>query len=408
LAEPAGPTAAENAAVDEDVGVSAQAQTFDGDAWGDDTARLAAGPLTFRVALQTRYRHTFAEASRDTRPGFALREDVLARDGDGFKLQRFLLRMAITPKRWLSFKGTLDFAKLTGSDVSNVVKQALATLRPVPKHVEINAGVFKIPYSILELDPVSAYELTEFGDSNELINDLGFAGRDVGLTVMLAPLSKPKLLRVVLGAFRGHAKDEHASPLGTVAARVESKPWIKGLRFGATVVGMPWARDYKQPFETSSKDVLPVPPDPLYPREQRWDSGKAYGADISYTRKRFSVRIEGLLGDRVDVDQRYGARSFSAIWGLVAYRFKIAKLGVMPAARVELMDADREHDAGGRTLLSLALNVLYKQNVRFVVDVTRTEVQGNSPVLEQPLPLPYYPYMALDDTRMTAQLQVEL
>jgi hypothetical protein len=46
--------------------------------------------------------------------------------------------------------------------------------------------------------------------------------------------------------------------------------------------------------------------------------------------------------------------------------------------------------------------------VRFVIDVTHTAVQGDTPVLDQPLPLPYYPYLALDSTRLTAQLQLEL
>lgn len=392
----------------EDVmGVSPQASSFDGDAWGDDDSQLRAGPLTFRLALQTRYRETWASASRSTMPTVALRENVLAEDGDGFELGRFLLRMAVTPKPWLSFKGTLDFAKLR-DNVENVVKQAIATLRPIPKRIEVSAGIFKIPYSILELDPVAQYELTDFGDSNELINDMGFAGRDVGVAVMLAPLPKPKWGRVVLSAFHGHAKDEHSSPVGVMAARVESKPWIKGLRFGASIVGMPSSQNYKQPFETSSKDVLPDPPDPLYPRAKRWDSGKAYGADISYSRQRFTVRVEGLLGDRVDIDNRYGARSYSAIWGLVAYRFKVGKIGLMPAARIEFMDADNEHDTGGRRLLSFGLNVLYKQSVRFILDVARTDVQDNSAVLDQPKPLPYNPYMALDNTRVTGQLQLEL
>jgi hypothetical protein len=319
-----------------------------------------------------------------------------------------LMRMAVTPKPWLSFKGTLDFAKLRGSNVSDVIKQALATLRPYEKRLEIYAGVFKIAYSILELDPVAQYELTDFGDANELINNMGFAGRDVGVAVMFAPLPKPKWMRVVLGTFRGRAENEHSSPFGVMAARVESKPWVKGFRIGASVVGMPSAVSYKQPFETSSKDVLPNPPDPLYPRELRWDSGVAYGADISYTRKRFSIRMEGLLGDRVDVDQRYNARSYGAVWALVAYRFKVGPIGLMPAARIEFMDADREHDTGGRRIVSFGLNVLYKRSVRFVLDVSHTEVQDNTAVIEQPQPLPYMPYMALDNTRVTGQLQIEL
>jgi hypothetical protein len=308
----------------------------------------------------------------------------------------------------MTFKGTLDFAKLRGSDVSGVVKQAIATLRPVEKRLEVYAGVFKIPYSILELDPVAEYELTDFGDTNELVNDMGFAGRDVGLAVMFAPLPKPKWARLIVGTWRGHAKDENSSPLGVLAARVESKPWMKGFRIGASVVGMPSSQSYKQPFETSSKDVLPDPPNDMYTREQRWASGKAYAADISYSRRRFSVRVEGLLGDRVDVDQRYGARSYSSLWALVAYRFKVGKIGIMPAGRFEVMDADREHDSGGRRIYSFGVNLLYKRSVRFVLDVSHTDVDDDTPVIEQPKPLPGIPYIALDNTRVTGQLQLEL
>jgi hypothetical protein len=395
---------------DDVIGVSTQSQGFDGDPWGDDGSQMAAGPLTFRLALQTRYRETFPVASGNMEEAFVVREDVLAQDGDGFRLQRFLMRMAVTPALtpWLSFKGTLDFAKLRGSNVSNVVKQALATLRPWEKRIEIYVGVFKIAYSILELDPVSRYELTDLGDANELINNMGFAGRDVGVAVMFAPLPKPKWARIVLGTFRGRAEHEQSSPFGVMAARIESKPFGKALRFGASMVGMPSAVSYKQPFETSSRDVLPQAPNSRYPRELRWDSGKAYGVDISYSRKRFSIRVEGLLGDRVDVDQRYNARSYSAVWGLVAYRFKIGPIGLMPAARVEFMDADREHDTGGRRIVSFGLNVLYKRSVRFVFDVSHTDVQDNTSVIEQPRPLPYTPYIALDNTRVTGQLQLEL
>ena len=368
---------------------------------------MTAGPLSFRVLLQTRYEHTFAEASRNPAPGYALREDVLVRDGDGYSLQRLFFRMAANPLPWVEFKTILDFAKLRGSDVSNVLKQAYITLKPLPDHVEIAAGVFKLPYSILELDPVARFELANLGDVDDVIKNLGFGGRDVGVEVMVAPLAKARHLRLLLGAFRGHAKDENASPVGAIGGRVESKPW-KALRIGVSMVGMPASYTYKQPFETSSKDMLPMAADPMYQYAQNWGAGKAYGADISYTRKRFTVRVEGLLGDRVDIDRRYNARSFGALWALAAYRFKVGPIGIMPAIRGELLDMDREHESGGRLQLSAALNVLYKRSARFVLDVTRSDVQRNTTVVEQPRPLAANPYLDLDNTRVTAQLQLEL
>jgi hypothetical protein len=401
------PPASDVAAVSEaSPGEAPVGQSFEGDAWGDEPASLVAGPMSLRVLLQTRYRHTFAANSSNTRPGYALREDVLVRDGDGFGLERFFLRIAADPTPLLGFKAILDFSKLRGSDVSNVLKQAYATLRPLPDHIEIAAGIFKLPFSILELDPVARYELSSLGDADDVIKNLGFAGRDVGVEIMLAPLPKPKLLRLMLGAFRGHAKDEHASPVGALGARVESKPW-KGLRVGIDVVGMPQGASYKQPFETSNKDVLPMPPDPLYPREQRFDSGKAYSADVTFSRFRLTLRAEGMLGDRVDIDRRYGARSFWAAWAVVAYRFRAGPVRLMPAARIEWLDVDREHAVGRRRLLSLGLNVLFTKTIRLLVDVTHTDVEGNTPVVEQPLPLAVFPYLELDNTRVVAQLQLE-
>jgi len=41
-------------------------------------------------------------------------------------------------------------------------------------------------------------------------------------------------------------------------------------------------------------------------------------------------------------------------------------------------------------------------------DVTRTDVESGSPVLEQPLPLPPFPYFELSNTRVVGQVQVEI
>jgi hypothetical protein len=378
-----------------------------GDAWGDDMPGLEAGPLTFHLLLQPRYAHTFADASANPRPGYALREDVLLRDGDGWSLQRFFFRIGADPEPWVGFKAILDFAKLRGSNVSNVLKQAYARLRPLPRHVEIAAGIFKLPFSILELDPVAKYELSDLGDGDNFIKDLGFAGRDIGAEVMVAPLTKPKRLRISLGAFRGHAQDEHASPLGAIGFRIESKPW-KWLRIGADVVGMPSGATYKQPFETSGKDVLPMPPDPLFPREKRWAAGKAYSADVSFSKYHVRVRAEGMLGDRVDVDTRYGARSFMAGWVLVGYKFRVGAIALMPAARAEWLDTDREHSVGRRRELTLGCNIFFSKTVQLVIDFTRTDVENGTPVIEQPLPLPAVPYLDLDHERVTAQLQLQI
>jgi hypothetical protein len=403
-AEPAAVGTPETTAVEPET----SSHDFEGDPFGDATPpELVAGPISLRVLLQTRYGHTFAAGSSNPGPGYALREDNLVHAGDGFDLQRFFFRIAADPTPQLGFKAILDFAKFDGGSVSSVLKQAYGTVAPIPRHVEIAAGIFKLPFSILELDPIARYELSTLGDADDFIKNLGFGGRDVGVEVMIAPLPKPKLLRVMLGAFRGHASDEHASPVGAIGARVESKP-IKGLRVGVDVVGMPHGADYKRPFDTSNKDVLPMAPDPLYPREQRFAAGKAYSADVTFSRWHTTLRVEGMLGDRVDIDTRYDARRFWAVWGIAAYRFRVGPIHLMPAARVEWLDGDRDHAGGLRRELALGLNVLFSKRIRLLFDVANTSVQSNTPVVQQPSPLAANPYLDLSNTRVVAQLQLSI
>jgi hypothetical protein len=382
-----------------------QRESFTGDPFGDAPSGSSLGPLSFRALLQLRYRQTSARPSKNPRPGYAVREDALATDGDGFELQRLFLRLAAEPTPKLGFKTILDFSKL--SNPENVLKQAYVSVRPVPKRVELAIGLLKLPYSTMELDPIARYELSDLGHSDDLIKNLGFGGRDLGAELMVAPLAKPKLLRLSLGAFGGHAKDEHASPLGAIGARLETKP-LKGLRLGIDAVGMPTSHDYLRPLDTSSKDVLPSPSDPLYPREQRWAAGKAYSADVTYDRHHLMLRGEALLGDRVDVEQRYGARSFWATWLLCAYDFHVGWLRFTPVLRAEWLDTDREHDVGRRRALSAGLSFPYEERLRLLFDVTRTDVQHGSAVIESPKPLPAVPYFERDSTRVSAQLQLEL
>jgi hypothetical protein len=83
-------------------------------------------------------------------------------------------------------------------------------------------------------------------------------------------------------------------------------------------------------------------------------------------------------------------------------------LTLYPAARVEWLDADREHQGGLWRTLSGSLTFLFLERVRVLLDVTRTDVAKYTPLLDQPRPLQIPPYLALDATRVTAQLQLEL
>jgi hypothetical protein len=225
---------------------------------------------------------------------------------------------------------------------------------------------------------------------------------------MGAPLRKAKRMRVSLGAFRGHAKDEHDLPAGAVSGRVEIKP-SKSLRLGLDTVYHVRAITFNRPFETSSKETLPNPPDPLYPAQKRWDRGGAYGFDARFKKKGFMARGEFVYGDRVDIDRRYGANRFWSAWGIFAYAFDVStQIKLMPALRAEWLDTDFGHGKGIIRTLSGSFTCIAWSRVRFLIDVTHTGVQANTPVLNQPKPLQATPFLALSNTRLSAQLQLEL
>jgi hypothetical protein len=377
-----------------------------GDPWGDVASD---GLISIRALFQGRYISTFAKKSRSERESYRVREDYQVQQNDGYSLNRVFMRIGADPSKYVGFKAVLDFSELIDGDPEDVLKQAYVTLRPLPQKLELVIGLFKLPFSVLELDASSRYEFADFGQTNRLNGDLGYAGRDTGVQLLWSPLRKAKRLRVSLGVFRGHMHDEHDSPAGVAAGRIETKP-DKHWRIGASFVQHTKAVTYNRPFNTSDKDELPNPPDPLYPAQKRWAAGHAMSADLRYKKKGLMLRGEAQLGDRIDIDGRYGAKTFWAAWGMAAYRVDVTDtVRLLPAVRFEWLDADYQHkDRGVQQQLSVALNVLFWERARFVLDMTRIDVQSGTILINQPKPLLTDPFLALDHVRVTGQLQLEL
>lgn len=381
-------------------------ESFVGDSFGNTPGGIQVGPLGIRFLMQTRWTHTYASPSNNTRVSYREIENEEVRSQDGLDLQRMFLRFAVDASKYLELKTIVDIAELVHDNVDNVVKQAYVTVKPIPKHVEITAGLFKLPFSMLELDPIAQWRVADTGQADDLVKDLGFAGKDIGVELMVAPLSKPKRLRFALGAFRGHAHDSKAA-IGALGARVESQP-IKGLRFGVDWVAQPQTIVDKNATETSNKDIVPFPADPQYPRAVTWRKGQAFSADARYQKHHLTLMVEGMIGDRVDSDLTYGAKGFYAVWALAGYRFRVGDMHLMPAVRAEWLDTDRTHPIGLRRELTFAVNLDITRSLRFVIDVTRTDVQSFTPLTDQPKPWPQVPYYELDNTRVIAQLQAVL
>ncbi len=395
-----------------------------GDPFGTEPGGFQAGGLSFRFLLQTRYSQAWADdstnpyvASAAPSDAWAFRENYLAHHGDGWTLNRFFMRLAATPTVHLGFKAIVDFAELLHDNAASAVKQAYVEVKPIPRRLEITAGAFKIPFSTMELDPIASYEAASLGPTDDLLKDLGFAGRDVGAQVRVAPLSKRKLLQLYFGVFRGNAVDENASPTGTIAGRIESRP-LKFLTVGASFADKPVTQLYERPFTISRSKVIPRPDlGSTNPYAKHLGAGKAAEVDLALKLGGLSVRGEGLMGDRVDLDTRYGAQRWWAAWGLAAFRFSAGPIDLMPVARVEWLDGDRDRsDSGQRLSMTAGLNFLFTDGIRLLLDVSRTNVQAGSPLLSQPKPLPVptadatgwvdHPYRDLGNTKVTVQLQV--
>ena len=204
-----------------------------GEAWKSPSAMLDGLGLSFRLLLQTRYRHTFGADSENADELYRIPENTLARDDDGWDINRAFIGISAAPSKYLRLKMVFDLAELRHDKIRKVPKQVYAELRPIPKKLAFLVGILKLPYSTEELDSTARYELTSLGEANALVSDLGFAGRDIGAEVVVSPLAKPRHLKLMAGTFRGQANDENSSPIGAVAARAQSEP-LKGLRFGTS------------------------------------------------------------------------------------------------------------------------------------------------------------------------------
>jgi hypothetical protein len=335
-----------------------------------------------------------------------------ARENDGARLNRVFLRTIVQPTEQLRFRLLLDFAELIRGNTRRTLKLAFGELE-LHDRVLLTAGLFKIPFSLLELLPIAEWELAEVGPIDSFIKDQGFAGRDVGVMLDIAPLQKKRWLHLFLGAFQNEAvgPQEGRGP-GMFAARAVTRP-IKRLRIGIDAAWRPTpVYDYWVDYRVT---------DAQNERYMILDKGAAYTADVQFKYKKFDFRGEVLYGDRTQADRppiggggqrplrarirRGDARTFAGAWGLATYRVPFMGMTLIPAARAEWMDTSLEEDTGIRKYYSAAVNLDVNQFVRFVVDVSHMDVQPGTLSLSRAAP---FPFLDVDATIVVAQLQLKL
>lgn len=358
------------------------------------------GMYTLRTLIQTRLTQTAPDMAalsakiraEEPQLASAVEEQSInaARDNDGLRLERVFLRATATPTQAFSVKLLVDFGELVRKNQKKALKLAFGEFRPT-KAITVTVGLFKIPFSLLELLPIAEFELANVGPTDDLIKDLGFGGRDIGAMVEVAPLKKKKWLELQGGIFQGDSVGpQHYSVPGILAFRADSRP-IPKLRLGADCAT-------RVHSVTDRADVLSAP-------YEKYSTGTACSADVTLAYKKFGLRAEWMTGVRTDTPEHPGGnvRNFMAAWAIASYRFKLRnKLALLPAFRFEWLDEDESHDTGIITSISGGMALEFFTSTRLLFDLTRQNVQVGTRYRSDP------PFYRPSTTTGVVQMQIVL
>lgn len=315
-----------------------------------------------KVLVETEY----PETSVATETLRAIRDT--ARESDGLALRRASLLLNIEPYDRFRIVFDFDAAQMIDEEnLSHGVRETFVEARPI-EPATARAGIFDVPFTLLELESLPSFEFAEEPRTHELVEHLGFAGREVGASLDLAPLPESDRLEISAGVFQGAAvgAQEYRAP-GLLAGRLEAEP-IEALRVGGSISWRPW------PVDAWWEE--------LRFRYQERRAGVAYSAHAELLLEQLTVRTEIVAGDRTDNDveaplllRRGEARTFVGAWGMAAVRLPVAQVVLIPAGRAEWLDVDRESDVGALLRLSVGLNVDLSERVRTLVELSRQYVQ---------------------------------
>ena len=362
---------------DEDWGDSMQGDIVD----DEQEPELASRGMRFRWLFQTRYTETYQPYNDTSHYDLST--------ADGYRVQRVFMRATAKPRSWLRSKLLIDFADIAHKTGAKALKLAYAEIKLHPR-VIATVGLFKRTYSLTELTAISKFELADVGPIDDLIKDAELGGRDIGAMMRIDPLAKRRFLSIYFAAMSGAEFGDDARADGILTGRITTAP-IKHLTFGIDGV-------YRRKGQQVPPGFIPTV-----------GAGKAMSADVMYVGKRLAARGEWLWGDRTDENHRGddlmgngGARTFMGAWGIVGYKIPVDKLAVIPAARLEWLDADREHPIGRRLYISGAITVMDKADqVRMLLDVSRQQVQAGTIPIGQSLGL-------LDQSATIVNVQVQI
>lgn len=274
-------------------------------------------------------------------------------------LRRVRLQATVKVNEWVTAKIQPEYA---GSRVS--VRDAFVRFAFDPAF-NLVAGQANRPFGTITPTSSSLLPTIDRGlrirglpDAREhynLISDLGYSNRDVGLQVTGAPEWAPLGLSYAVGMFNGPAREEAGERNSyQFAARVAARP-VDPLR-----VGVSWSRrDFMVPA------VVGAGP-PLLRRGHAWAVDAEYG--------RYAPGLH-LLGEAAfgDLDPGTGAE-FRSAQGWVGYRTGALGpmlTGIEPVVRVSYGSVDGESarmPVTGGTLFTPGVNLYFGPQSRIMID----------------------------------------
>ena len=241
--------------------------------------------LSFRLLMQARFADEWPLSQPRDNSIEGERDVANATESDGWRMNRLFLRAIAKPRKWVQGRLLLDFAELRWGSRRGTVKLAYLVLKPLPR-TRITVGLFKRPFSLLELLPIADFEFADVGPTDEVIKELGFGGRDMGAMVQVEPLAIKRWLNLSAGMFAGDGEGQLSRRPSVCCRRGSNPAPLRVLRLGAD------AGRYRP------RRTLMLLEDTVdYKGVGFLDRGGAVSGDVSLAVGRMELRARGLTGN---------------------------------------------------------------------------------------------------------------
>ncbi|HUT76646.1 MAG TPA: porin [Polyangia bacterium] len=277
---------------------------------------------------------------------------------DTFQVRRARLKVTWRPEDWLDARVQLDAATAFGAGRS-MLKDAWLRLKPW-EALEIRGGLFKRPFSGLELTSSGTLRVIERGPTNAAVVDsefggMGFGDRDIGLELAGRLVDAIKLDWAV-GLFNGSgAATADFDDAKDVVARIAARP-VKPLIIGASYTIKLFDLDFHPGF------------------------AMAGGTDVQIRYRGFRAHVEVLVAqnylDLVDLAlETPRAADQDLAWGvlgILSQRLEIpsaAGVALEPVVKIEFFDASDRIVDDHAMLYTVGLNTYAGEHFRVMLDL---------------------------------------